>query len=221
MTMSGNALKRIEGSFSGLRLCKYRLIVCPTDHIIRFFVFERTPYKGLFYFWRVVLPLYTPYPFETLGCGERLARSDYIDLSEAELERSVARLTGIIAQRELDDLRSIFSPQDYLDRFGGPAADDGYTPRIGALYSAFAYYLTGRIQLCIDILDDFGGKDIRPHDADHHLSARALAKEMRRDPAAGGRRMRELEIATIKRFALAPTMVPGRLKECGLRMKGG
>ena len=59
MTMSGKALKLIQRSFSDLHLCKDMLVVPPTEHIIRAFTFERTPYKGLFYFWRVVLPFLT------------------------------------------------------------------------------------------------------------------------------------------------------------------
>jgi hypothetical protein len=212
--MSGRALKRFEESFSGLRLCKYMLVVAPTEHIIRCFCFERTPYKGLFYFWRVVLPLYTPYPALTLGYGRRLGKGNYIDLGEAEFERSVAHLTEIISQGELADLRSISTPQDFLDRFGGPAPKEGYG--ISLLTAAFTYYLVGNIPLCIDILEDFAGQDLHKGSVDYHLSARDVAREMRLDPSAGARKIKALETATIKRFALTPTIAPARLEEYGL-----
>ena len=215
MTMSGRALKRFEESFSGLRLCKRMLVVLPTEHIIRCFLFERTPYKGLFYFWRVVLPLYTPYPALTLGFGRRLAKASYIDLGEAEFERSVAHLTEIISQGELADLRSISTPQDFLDRFGGPTPKEGDGMR-SLLHAAFTYYLVGNIPLCIDILEDFAGQDLHTGTVDYHLSARDLAREMRLDPSAGARKIKALEIATIRRFALIPTIAPARLEEYGL-----
>ena len=93
MTMSGKALKLIQKSFGDLRLCKDLLVVPPTEHIIRCFMFERTPYKGLFYFWRVVLPLYTQWPFITLGYSKRLAEGGYVDLSASALEQSIPRLS--------------------------------------------------------------------------------------------------------------------------------
>jgi hypothetical protein len=51
------ALKLFQKSFGGLHICKNALVIPQTEHIIRCFLFERIPYKGLFYFWRVVLPL--------------------------------------------------------------------------------------------------------------------------------------------------------------------
>jgi hypothetical protein len=86
MTMSGKALKLIQKSFGDLRLCDDMWVVPPTEHIIRCFMFERTPYKGLFYFWRVVLPLYTQMPFLTLNYSKRLAEGGYVDLGASALE---------------------------------------------------------------------------------------------------------------------------------------
>lgn len=220
MTMSGKALKNLEASFDGLRVCKNALVVSPTEHIIRYFTFERTPYKGLFYFWSVVLPLYTKYTFFT-GNGTRLAKGDYIDLGEAEFERSIARLAEIISQNAFADLRSIATPQDYLDRFGGPAANEGYTPRISAFHAALTYYLVGKIHFCIEILEDFAGKDMFPGMVDDHRLARDLARDMRLDPSAGARKIKTLEITAIKRFSLATTIAPAQLKEYGLLKKRG
>lgn len=215
MTMSGRALKHLEASVDGLRVCKDALVVSPTEHIVRFFTFERTPYKGLFYFWRAVFPLYTQYTILT-GKGTRLAKGDYIDLGEVEFERSITRLAEIISQGELADLRSIATPQDFLDRFGGPAANEGYTPMISPFEAALTYYLIGKIGFCIDILEDYAGTDLGPGSVDGHFSARDLAREMRLDPSAGARKIEASEIAAIKRFALAPTIAPARLEEYGL-----
>jgi hypothetical protein len=206
MTMSGKALRLLQKSFSDLRLCKDMLVVPPTEHIIRCFLFERTPYKGLFYFWRVVLPLYTQWSVVTLSHGKRLAKGAYIDLSESELERSIQNLVEIISQGELDDLRSICGPREFLDRFGGASVNEGYTPRIYPFDAALTYYLVGSIPFCLDILDDFASEDLQPGRVDIHLSARDLAREMRIDPSAGERKIKALEEINADRFALGPTL---------------
>jgi hypothetical protein len=206
MTMSGKALKLLQKSFSDLRLCKDMLVVPPTDHLIRCFLFERTPYKGLFYFWRVVLPLYTQWPVITLRYSERLAKGGYIDLSESELEQSIQHMVKIISQGELDDLRAIRQPQEFLDRFGGASINDGYTPMISPFDAALTYYLIGNIPFCLDILDDFACEDLRPGQVGIHLSARDLAREMRIDSSAGEKKIQALEKINIERFALGPTM---------------
>jgi hypothetical protein len=210
MTMSGKALRLLQKSFSDLRLCKDMLVIPPTEHIIRCFIFERTPYKGLFYFWRVVLPLYTQWPVITLGYSKRLAKGSYIDLSESELEQSAENLVQIISQGELDDLRAIRQPQDFLDRFGGASVNTGFTPMISPFDAALTYYLVGNIPFCLDILDDFASEDLQPGRVDIHLSARDLARELRIDPSAGERKIRALEKINIERFALGPTMLDHR-----------
>jgi hypothetical protein len=206
MSMSGRALKLLQKSFGDLRLCKDMLVVPPTDHIIRCFVFERTPYKGLFYFWRVVLPLYTQWSVVTLRYSTRLAKGAYIDLGEAAFEQSIRDLRQIIAEGPLDDLRSIRDPQEFLNRFGGALVAEGYTPPMYPFDAALTYYLVGKIAFCLEILDDFASEDLHPGRVDIHRSARDLAREMRLDPSAGTRKIQALERINIERFALRPTM---------------
>ncbi len=206
MTMSGEALKLIQKSFGDLRLCKSLLVVPPTEHIIRCFTFERTPYKGLFYFWRVILPLYTQWPIITLRYSRRLAKGGYVDLSASELEQSIQNLVHIISQGELDGLRAVRGPQEFLDRFGGTSINEGYTPMISPFDAALTYYLVGNIPFCLDLLDDFASEDLHPGRVDIHLSARELAREMRIDPSAAERKIKSLERINIERFALGPAM---------------
>jgi hypothetical protein len=206
MTISGKALKLLQRSFSDLHLCKNMLVVPPTDHIVRGFFFERTPYKGLFYFWRVVLPLYTQWPVITLRYSKRLAKGEYIDLSDSELQQSIQNLIQIISQGELGDLRAIGGPQEFLDRFGGASINEGYTPMISPFDAALTYYLAGNIPFCLDILDDFASEDLQPGRVDIHLSARDLAREMRVDPSAAEKKIQALEKINIERLALGPTM---------------
>jgi hypothetical protein len=206
MTISGKALRLLQKSFNDLCLCKDWLVVPPTEHIVRGFLFERTPYKGLFYFWRVVLPLYTQWPVITLSYGKRMAKGAYIDLGDSAFERSIQDLGRIIADGELDDLRSICQPQAFLDRFGGALVDEGFAPTISPFDAALTYYLVGNIPFCLDILDDFASEDLRPGSVDIHLSARDLAREMRIDASAGKKKIQALEEINIERFALGPTV---------------
>jgi hypothetical protein len=206
MNISGRALKRLEKSFGDLRLCKDMLVVSPTDHIIRCFMFERTPYKGLFYFWRVVLPLYTQRSFVTLRYSKRLAKAAYIDLDETAFEQSIRDLCQIIAQGELEDLRSIRDPQAFLGRFGGASVDEGFTPLMNPFDAALTYYLVGNVRFCLEMLDDFAGEDLGLGRVDIHLSARDLARDMRIDPAAGTAKIRALEKINSERFGLGPTI---------------
>ena len=191
MSISGRALKHLERSCNGLRLCKDMLVVSPTDHIFRGFMFERTPYKGLFYFWRFVSPLYTP--IMTLRYGKRLAELAYIDLGEAAFEQSVRDLRENIVRGELDDLRSIRDPRAFLDRFGGASVNEGYTPLIHPFDAALTYYMVGNVRFCLEILDDFAGEDLTLGRVDIHLAARDLARKMRIDPSAGAAELRSLE----------------------------
>jgi hypothetical protein len=132
--------------------------------------------------------------------------AEYIDLSDAELEQSVQKLVQIISQGELDSLRAIRGPQEFLDRFGGASVDEGYTPMISAFDAGLTYYLIGNIPFCLDILDDFASEDLQPGRADIQLSARDLAREMRIDPSAGEKKIKSLEKINIERLALGPTM---------------
>jgi hypothetical protein len=206
MSKSVKALKLISKSVPELRLCKDKLVVSPTEHIVRCFVFEWTPYKGLFYFWRVVLPLYTPMPVFYLSQGQRLAKGDYISLSDPEFASSIRNLTQIILDGELRYLQSIRRPEDFLERFGGEGRNEGYTPQIVGLEAALTYYLVGNIPLCIEILEEFASEDLNCGSADMQWAAGDLAREMRTDPLAAARKIRALEQANVERFGLAPSL---------------
>jgi hypothetical protein len=206
MTLSGRALKHLQNSFGDLCLCKDLLVIPPTHHIVRGFGFERTPYKGLFYFWRVVLPLYTQWPTITLHYSTRLAKAAYIDLGESNFEQSIRDLHQIIAEGELDDLRSIVDPQAFLGRFGGAAVDEGFTPLMAPFDAALTYYLIGNIRFCLENLDDFAAEDLLPGSVDIRLSARDLARAMRINPAAGIAKIQALEKFNAERLALGPTI---------------
>lgn len=210
-SISGRALKRLQRSFGDLCLCKSVLVIPPTGHIVRGFVFEHTPYKGLFYFWRIVFPLYTDWPTIMLNFGDR-AGGNYFDLSDTEFERSIARLVDYISA-ELEDLRSIHDPETFLVRFGGPSIEQGYAMRLGAFDAAMTYYLMGKIEFCLNALEYLAGANLAPGGMDRLASWRGLLRDMRTDPSACGRYIAQLEAKNIRRFALEPTILRGQATE--------
>jgi hypothetical protein len=206
MSISGKALRLLQRSLTDLCICKDMLVVPPTEHFTRCFMFERTPYKGLFYFWGVVMPLYSTYPIITLGYSRRLANGDYINLGDSELEASIRRLADIISHGERQFLESIRGPDDFLEKFGGDSRNEGFTPRIFAIDAALTYYLVGNTPFCLDILDDYVAEDMQLGAVRSHLFARDLARDIRADPSAGRRFIESRETENIKRFGLAPTV---------------
>ena len=73
--------------------------------------------------------------------------------------QSIQNLVHIISQGELDGLRAVRGPQEFLDRFGGTSINEGYTPMISPFDAALTYYLVGNIPFCLDLLDDFASED--------------------------------------------------------------
>lgn len=114
MSMSRTALKMVCKSLPHLRLCNDVLVLPPTEHILRGYEFERTPYKGTFYLWRMVVPLYRPQSHLILEYSERIPRGDYVHLSRENPRESAAVVTKIISD-DLSNLERIRTPRDFLD----------------------------------------------------------------------------------------------------------
>lgn len=57
MSIQRKTLQLVRGNLKGTRLCKDVLVVLPTEHLLRGFVFERTLVKEMYYLWRVIMPL--------------------------------------------------------------------------------------------------------------------------------------------------------------------
>ena len=56
MSIQRETLRLIQGDLKGTRLCGDVLVVLPTEHLLRGFVFERTLEKEMYYLWRVTKP---------------------------------------------------------------------------------------------------------------------------------------------------------------------
>ena len=52
MSIQRGSLRLIQGNLKRTRLCGDVLVVLPTEHLLRGFVFERTLEKEIYYLWR-------------------------------------------------------------------------------------------------------------------------------------------------------------------------
>jgi hypothetical protein len=136
MSMSRTALKLVQKSLPQLRLCQDKLVLPPTEHVVRGFMFERTPYKGTFYFWRWVSPLFRV----TLDYSNRIPKGDFVKLSKENPGESAAAVTSIVLAN-LTHLESMRTPRDFLDHISWMIRND--TP-IFLFDLAVTYFLVGR-----------------------------------------------------------------------------
>lgn len=141
MSMSRTALKLVQKSLPRFRLCKDMLVLPPTEHVLRAYEFERTPYKETFYLWRMVVPLYRPQSHLILNYSKRVPRGDYVHLSKQSPRSSAAVITKIISD-DLPNLERIRTPHDFLDHISWMIGND--TPKF--LFDlALTYFLAGRL----------------------------------------------------------------------------
>src|SRR5580704_9281631 len=141
MSMSRKALKLVQKALPELYLCKDKLVLPPTEHILRGFVFERTPYKETFYLWRLVLPLYRYHSRENLDYSARIPRGAYVHLSREAPDRTAAEVTRIISV-DIPNLEKIRTPRDFLDHVGWMIGNDSPT---FLLDLAATYFLVDRV----------------------------------------------------------------------------
>jgi hypothetical protein len=75
MSIKRKTLQLIQRRLKGTQLCKDVLVVLPTEHILRGFLFERTLSKDMYYLWRAITPLYKPANPVFLTYSKRLLKS--------------------------------------------------------------------------------------------------------------------------------------------------
>jgi len=217
MSMSRKALKLVQKTLPRLRLCKDMLVLPPTEHILRAYLFERTPYKETFYLWRVVLPLYRFNSHRILNYSYRIPKGAYVRLSKEAPEQTAVEVTRIIAE-DLGKLEMIRGPLDFLDHVGWMIGNDA--PAF-MLDLAVTYFLVGRYHEAMSTLGEIpqqADKLIAWYGPGHRGSAYfaeirrvavRLAKDIRSDPAAAAHMISEWERVNIATLELADTISEG------------
>ena len=214
MSTSRTILKLVQGALPRLRLCRNKLVLPPTDHFVRGFMLERTPYKGQFYLWRLVMPLFRM----SIDYSRRVPRGATIDLTRDAPDQSAVELARIISSN-VDYLESIQSPRDFLDHISWMIGND--SPFV--LFDlAVTYFLVGRYHEAVLALweasveaerriarfEEIGGSahlNVAKL-TQLHRAAVAFAAAIKSDPNEATEIVRDWERRNIDHFELAETV---------------
>ena len=199
MSITIRILKRLQKSLPGTRLCKDVLVLTPTERIVRGFTFERTIEKGRYYFWRVVMPLYSPTDFLHLTYSNRISDGKMFYLSPENIDEVTSQILKIVLDEDFDYLRDIRHPKDFL------SVKIGHPGLASSIDHAVTYFLLGDITACIKLLEEGLAKNPYP-DYPHAKEASALLKDLKASPANAVRRIEGWERANIEMLGLRETM---------------
>jgi hypothetical protein len=149
-------VQEIAARLENVEVINDMVIISPTRHIARGFLLEQTPVKDRFYFWAMVIPLFSPtmkglslnysnrVSFGYLGKIPILIEGDRTPIVNMVID---AILPGI-----LQSLSRIAEPKDFLNEF----EDRGYERENIILEFAIAHILSGDVakgkKLLTDIL---------------------------------------------------------------------
>ncbi len=121
-----------------------KVIVRPTRHLVRGFLFEKTTVKGVFYMWRMVVPLFSPAMSNiSLNYSDRISFDGRGDAKVAIGSDSAATIREIIdpiLHENIPYLGKMFDPDAFLREF--EPKGDFFRPNI-ALDFAIANCLAG------------------------------------------------------------------------------
>jgi len=200
--MDKSALKRLQQSLPALRMGHDLLFLPPVEHFLRCFALDsRFDIRGTAYFWRVVIPLYRPHNFLTLNYADRLLGGERVSLLDPDLDQTIDRLVRVVSEGELDRLKAIQSPQDFLRKTDWSSLPS--TPNY-RLDLALSQYMIGNVPACLEILEQVVSAKLSPRWADSVKLVQELVAELKVNPTALERRIKAWEERNISWFHLAP-----------------
>src|SRR5882757_6168300 len=193
-------LRLIQRRLKGTQLCKDVLVVLPTEHILRGFLFERTLSKDMYYLWRVITPLYMPANPIFLDYSKRLPKSRYFPLTRETLDETAAHIASIMSPGHLSYLRRVRGPKEFLKHVGWMAGNTMLDFRVDL---ALTHYLLGTVDQCIEILERLPLEELPPPFRVHIVP---FFTELRTSPAAAASRLQAWERENIERLGLGETV---------------
>ena len=199
MSIKRKTLQLIQRRLKGTQLCKDVLVVLPTEHILRGFMFERTLSKDMYYLWRVITPLYKPANPVFLTYSDRISKG-YLRLTREALDETAERIASIMSPGHLSYLRRVRGPKEFLKHVGWMAGNTMLNFRVDL---ALTHYLLGNIDECVTILERLPLEDLPPPFRVHIVP---FFSELRTSPAAAAARLQAWERENVERLGLAETM---------------
>ena len=200
MGIQRKTLQLIQRRLKGTQLCKDVLVVLPTEHILRGFLFERTLSKDMYYLWRVITPLYMPANLLFLDYSKRISKGGYLRLTREGLDETAERIASIMSPGHLSYLRRVRGPKEFLKHVGWMAGNTMLNFRVDL---ALTHYLLGNVDQCIKILERLPLEDLPPPFRVHIVP---FFTELRTRPADAACRLQAWERENVERLGLAETV---------------
>ena len=200
MSIKLKTLRLIQRRLKGTQLCKDVLVVLPTEHILRGFLFERTLSKDMYYLWRVITPLYMPANLLFLDYSKRISKGGYLRLTREGLDETAERIASIMSPGHLSYLRRVRGPKEFLKHVGWMAGNTTLNFRVDL---ALTHYLLGNVDQCIKILERLPLENLA---APIRSNIVPFFAELRTSPADAASRLQAWERETVERLGLAETM---------------
>jgi hypothetical protein len=212
MSIKRKTLQLIQRRLKGTQLCKNVLVVLPTEHILRGFMFERTLSKDMYYLWRVITPLYMPANPVFLDYSKRLSKSRYFRLTRETLDETAEHIASIMSPGHLSYLRRVRGPKEFLKHVGWMAGNTMLNFRVDL---ALTHYLLGDVDQCIKILERLPLENLAAPIRAHIVP---FFTELQTSPADAASRLQAWERDTVERLGLAETMsgeMAGKIRTAG------
>ena len=197
MSIQREIFRLIQSNLKGTRLCGDVLVVLPTEHLLRGFMFERTLEKEMYYLWRVVMPLYRPANTIILNYSKRISKGDKFRLTKPGLDQTAERIAAVMSPGHLSYLRKIRGPREFLKHVNWMAGNTMVNFRMDL---ALTHYMVGNVPECIKILESIPLESLPPK---LHAYVVPFTTELRTSPEDAASRVQSWERENIERLGLA------------------
>jgi hypothetical protein len=200
MSVQRETLQLIQRHLKGTQLCRDVLVVLPTDHVLRGFVFERTSEKEMYYLWRVVMPLYRPASTIILNYSDRISEGGKFRLTRSGLKQTAERIAAAMSPGHLSYLRRIRGPKEFLEHVNWMTGNTLVNFNIDL---ALTHYMLGNVAECMKIFESLSVESLPAK-----LRARIIpfVAELNKSPADAAARVQSWERENIERLGLATTV---------------
>ena len=202
VSVTKQVLQKVQKLLPMTRLCKKLLVVTPVEHVVRGFMFERSIMPGMYYFWSVIGPLYTPRPYLILDYGDRLESGETFNVTAETIESTSDRILDVIVNGPLGDLERIGDPKNFLGHLNKllPGRRDKAD-------LALTHYMLGYPKECARVLER-AVEELRPYEsrADWIGELSIFLDELKNESALPARLIEKWERASIENLGLAKAM---------------
>jgi len=173
------------------------LVVFPTEHILRCFLFERTTEKAMDYLWRAVMPLYRPSKGIVLNYSSKIPKNAQKFNLDRPLDDVSQDVLKVITDRDFRYLQRIRGPKEFLEHISWMIGNATITFRLDL---ALTHYMLGNVLQCRKLIAELASDGQASSSNKDIISA--LNDELRANPADVALKIRTWEKANILNLGL-------------------